>query len=100
MMSSGLLPQNRQLKTAFYRSSLDLLRNTPVRELIAALRRDGCSSERQTRAGGRIYGHPDGRRTIIHYHTGSDTLTRKTLRSVLQATRWTEDNLRRLGLLT
>ena len=100
MMSSGLLPQHRHLKTAFYRSSLDLLRNTPVRELIAALRRDGCSSERQTRAGGRIYGHPDGRRTTIHDHTGRDTLTRKTLRSVLQATRWTEDNLRRLGLLT
>jgi predicted RNA binding protein YcfA (HicA-like mRNA interferase family) len=56
--------------------------------------------ERQTRTGGRIYSHPDGRLTSIHYHTGSDTLTRKTLRSVLQATRWTEDNLRRLGLLT
>jgi hypothetical protein len=36
MMSSGLLPQNRQLKSAFYQSSLDPLRNTPVRELIAA----------------------------------------------------------------
>jgi len=68
-----------------------LLRNTPVRELIAALRRDGFSLERQTRTGGRL--------TTIHYHTGSDTLTRKTLRSVLQATRWTEDNLHRLGLL-
>jgi predicted RNA binding protein YcfA (HicA-like mRNA interferase family) len=76
-----------------------LLRNTPVREFIAALRRDGFSVERQTRTGGRIYGHPDGRLTSIHYHTGSDTLTRKTLRSVLQVTRWTEDDLRRLGLL-
>jgi len=47
-----------------------------------------------------IYSHPDSRLTSIHYHTGSDTLTRKTLRSVLQATRWTEDDLRRLGLLT
>jgi predicted RNA binding protein YcfA (HicA-like mRNA interferase family) len=46
-----------------------------------------------------IYGHPDGRLTSIHYHTGSDTLTRKTLRSVLQATRWTEADLRRLRLL-
>jgi predicted RNA binding protein YcfA (HicA-like mRNA interferase family) len=77
-----------------------LLRNTPVRELIAALRRDGFSLECQTRTGGRIYGHPDGRLTTIHYHTGSDTLTRKTLRSVLQATRWTEDDLLRLRLLT
>lgn len=77
-----------------------LLRNTAVRELIAALRREGFSLERQTRTGGRIYSHPDGRITGIHYHSGSDTLTRKTLRSVLLATRWTEDDLRRLGLLT
>jgi predicted RNA binding protein YcfA (HicA-like mRNA interferase family) len=55
--------------------------------------------ECQTRTGGRIYSHPDDRLTSIHYHTGSDTLTRKTLRSVLQATRWTENDLRRLGLL-
>ena len=56
--------------------------------------------ERQARTGGRIYSDPDGRLTSIHYHSGSDTLTRKTLRSVLQATRWTEADLRRLGLLT
>jgi predicted RNA binding protein YcfA (HicA-like mRNA interferase family) len=76
------------------------LRNTPVGDLIAALRRDGLSLERQTRTGGRIYSHPDGLLTSIYYHSGSDTLTRKTLRSVLQATRWTEADLRRLGLVT
>jgi predicted RNA binding protein YcfA (HicA-like mRNA interferase family) len=58
---------------------LHRLRNTPVRELISALRRDGFSLERETRTGGRIYSHPDGRLTVIHYHHGSDTLTRKTL---------------------
>ncbi len=79
---------------------IHLLRNTPVRELIAALRRDGFSLERQTRTGGRIYSHPDGRLTTIHYHSGSNTLTRKTLRSVLQATRWTQEDLRRLGLVS
>ena len=77
-----------------------LLRHTAVRELTAALRRDGFSLECQTRTGGRIYSHPDGRLTNIHYHSGSDTLTRKTLRSVLQATRWTENDLRRLGLVS
>jgi predicted RNA binding protein YcfA (HicA-like mRNA interferase family) len=76
-----------------------LLRNTPVRERIAALRRAGFALERETRTGGRIYSHPDGRITSIHYHSGSDTLTRKTLRSVLQATRWTEEDLRRLRLI-
>ena len=77
-----------------------LLRNTPVRELISALRQDGFSLERETRTGGRIYSHPDGRITVIHYHHGSDRLTRRTLRSVLEATRWTLEDLRRLGLIS
>ena len=77
-----------------------LLRNTPVRELVSALRRDGFVLERETRTGGRIYSHADGRLTVIHYHHGSDTLTRKTLRSVLGATRWTVEDVRRLGLST
>jgi predicted RNA binding protein YcfA (HicA-like mRNA interferase family) len=78
---------------------LHLLRNTPVRELVTALRRDGFVLERETRTGGRIYSHPDGRLTVIHYHHGSDTLTRRTLRSVLEATRWTREDVRRLGLI-
>jgi len=78
---------------------LHRLRNTPVRELVAALVRDGFILERETRTGGRIYYHPDGRITVIHYHHGSDTLTRKTLQSVLTATRWTQDDLKRLGLI-
>ena len=76
-----------------------LLRNTPVRDLISALKKDGFSLERETRSGGRIYSHTDGRLTVIHYHQGGDTLTRKTLQSVLSATRWTEDEAKRLGLI-
>ena len=75
------------------------LRNAPVRELIAALKRDGFSLERETRTGGRIYSHADGRIVVVHYHHGSDTLTRKTLQRVLAATGWTEADLPRLGLL-
>jgi predicted RNA binding protein YcfA (HicA-like mRNA interferase family) len=78
---------------------LHLLRNVPVRELVAALRRDGFVLERQTRTGARIYGHDDGRLTVIHYHSGSDILTRKTLSSILQSTRWGEADLRRLKLI-
>lgn len=78
---------------------IHLLRNTPVRELVSALRRDGFVLERETRTGGRIYSHPDGRLTVIHYHHGSDTLTRRTLRSVLEATRWTLEDIRRLRLV-
>ncbi|MBI4225425.1 MAG: type II toxin-antitoxin system HicA family toxin [Candidatus Sungbacteria bacterium] len=77
-----------------------LLRNTSVRELVNALLRDGFLLERETRSGGRIYRHPDGRITVIHYHHSSDTLTRQTLRSVVEAIGWTEDDLRRLRLIT
>jgi hypothetical protein len=54
---------------------------------------------RQTRTGGRIYTHSDGRLTGLHFHTGRETLKRKTLGSVLTATGWTMEDARRLGLL-
>jgi predicted RNA binding protein YcfA (HicA-like mRNA interferase family) len=76
-----------------------LLRSTPVRELMRALERDDFILRRTARTGGHVYTHPDGRMTLIHYHRGSDTLDRKTLASVLRATRWTEEDLRRLRLL-
>lgn len=76
-----------------------LLRNTPVRALLHALERDGFILQRTTRTGGHIYRRPDGRRTVIHYHNGGDTLTRKTLGEVLNRTHWTESDLHRLGLL-
>ena len=74
-----------------------LLRNTPVREIVSALKRDGFFLERETRTGGRIYSHPDGRIVVVHFHRGSDTLTRKPLQSVLESARWTESDLQRLG---
>ncbi len=76
-----------------------LLRNTPVREIIAALERDGFTLRRSTRTGSRVYRHPDGRRAVIHYHGGGDTLVRKTLREILRGVQWNEDDLRRLGLI-
>lgn len=74
------------------------LRNTSVQELLHALERDGFTY-RRTRGSGRVYRHPDGRRTVIHYHHGGDTLPIGTLRSVLAGTRWTEEDLTRLGLM-
>ena len=76
-----------------------LLRNTPMREITRALERDGFIRDNRTRTGGYRYRHPDGRSLPIHYHTGGETLVRKTLASVIRATQWTEDDLRRLGLL-
>jgi predicted RNA binding protein YcfA (HicA-like mRNA interferase family) len=74
-----------------------LLRNTPVRELISALERDGFSPERTTKSGSRIYSK--GRKiVVIHYRHGSDTLTRKTLKSFLEGTGWKREDLKRLKL--
>ncbi len=81
-------------------SLVHLLRNLPVSQLIRALERDGFTLRRSTRTGGRIYAHPDGRLTVVHYHHGNDTLPRKTLNSVLEAIGWRYDDARRLGLLS
>ena len=75
-----------------------LLRNTPVRQLVAALERDGFVY-RRSKGSGRLYRHSDGRRVVIHYHRGNDTLPHGTLRSVLGSARWSENDLRRLGLI-
>ncbi|MFQ5687111.1 MAG: type II toxin-antitoxin system HicA family toxin [Candidatus Scalindua sp.] len=77
-----------------------LLRNTPIREIISALERDRFILRRTTQTGGHIYVHPDKkRRVVIHYHHSSDTLTRKTLKSILDGTHWTEQDLKRLKLV-
>jgi predicted RNA binding protein YcfA (HicA-like mRNA interferase family) len=76
-----------------------LLRNKPVKDVERALLRDGFALIRQTGTGSRFYSNPDGRRTVIHFHRGSDTLPLGTLGAVLAATRWTEEDARRLGLL-
>lgn len=74
------------------------LRNTPVRAIMKALERDSFILRRSTSTGGHIYVHPNGQRVVIHYHHGSDTLTRKVLESILEGTRWTEQDLERLAI--
>jgi len=75
------------------------LKNTHVRELIRALERDGFQYRRR-KGSQRVYRHPDGRRVVIHYHHAKDTLPSGTLKSFLDGTRWDEDDLRRLGLVS
>jgi len=75
-----------------------LLRNVSVRRIIRALDRDGFQfTERQ--GSQRIYRHPDGRRVVIHYHRPNDTLPPYVIRNFFIGTGWTEDDLRRLGLV-
>jgi len=77
----------------------DELRNLPVRKLVAALERDGFIYRRR-KGSQKVYRHEDGRRVVLHYHRGSDTLPLGTLRQILGATGWTEDDLRRLDLIS
>jgi len=75
------------------------LRNAPVRDLIRALEQDGFEYRRR-KGRQRVYRHAEGRRVVIHYHHAKDTLPPGTLKSFLEATRWNEDDLRRLGLIS
>jgi predicted RNA binding protein YcfA (HicA-like mRNA interferase family) len=77
---------------------IEELRNTPVRKLIRALEQDGFMY-RRAKGSERVYRHPDGRRVVIHYHHGGETLPIGTLRQIIEATRWTEEDSRHLGLL-
>jgi len=75
------------------------LGNITTREIERALRKDGFTLERETPKGARIYYHDDGRIVVIHYHAGSQTFTRKTLKSVIEGAHRTEADLKRLGLI-
>lgn len=74
------------------------LKNTPVRELIRALERDGFQYKRR-KGSQRVYRNPDGRRVVIHYHHAKDTLPPGTLKSFLDGTKWNEDDIRRLEII-
>jgi len=75
------------------------LRSLTVREIIAGLIRDGFLLRSQSGSHQR-YRHPDGRRVTVSFHRPGDTFDPKTLRSMLELqARWTEDDLKRLGLM-
>ena len=74
------------------------LRGMTARNFIRALERDGFTYRRR-RGSGRVYRHDDGRRVVLHYHTSSGTFPIGTLRNMLRATQWNEDDLYRLQML-
>ena len=75
------------------------LRQLTARELAAALLADGFALIRQ-RGSHRRYRHPDGRRVTLSFHHASATFPLPTLRSMIERQAcWTEDDLRRLGLI-
>jgi predicted RNA binding protein YcfA (HicA-like mRNA interferase family) len=75
------------------------LRSTPARRLASALHEDGFELHRQ-KGSHRHYRHADGRRVTLSFHHSSDTFPLGTLRSIIEIqARWTETDLRRLGLI-
>ena len=75
------------------------LRSLTARELIAALIRDGFELRSQ-KGSYQHYRHPDGRRVTVSFHHPSDTFPPKTLKSMIEKqAKWTEEDLKRLGLL-
>lgn len=74
-----------------------LLRNVSTRRIVRALEREGFLFV-ERKGSQRVYEHPDRRRVLIHYHAGSETLPPYVIRNLLIGTRWTEDDLKRLGL--
>jgi predicted RNA binding protein YcfA (HicA-like mRNA interferase family) len=74
------------------------LRSTPARRLASALHDDGFELHRQ-KGSHRHYRHADGRRVTLSFHHSSDTFPLGTLKSIIEIqARWTETDLRRLGL--
>ncbi len=74
------------------------LRGIQAREFVAALETDGF-----VWTGGkgshRVYRHADGRRVLAAFHRPGATFPPGTLHEMLSGTRWTGNDLRRLGLL-
>ena len=75
------------------------LHSVTARKLSTALLRDGFEL-RSRRGSLQRYQHADGRRVTVAFHHLSDTFRRKTLRAMIhEQAQWTEDDLKRLGLV-
>ena len=73
-------------------------RGITAREIIGALKDDGFELKR-TRGSHHVFYHPDGRVTVVPHHKLSDTFPIGTVRDIISAVGWTEDDLRRLRLI-
>ena len=75
------------------------LRNLRAQDWQRAVERDGFQP-RKSGGSHHLYQHPDGRRVLLVYHNLGETFGPKTIRAILRSTRWTADDLRRLGLVS
>lgn len=69
-----------------------------ARQFIRALEADSFSLQR-IRGSHRIYKRADGRRVVVAYHALGDSFPIGTLRAMIADAGWSEEDLKRLGLL-
>jgi len=74
------------------------LRNLTAADWVRAVEYDGFR-HRKSRGSHHLYQHSDGRRVLLVYHNPHDTFGPKAIRQILQSTRWTQEDLRRLRLV-
>ena len=74
------------------------LRGITVGEFISALEREGFYLDR-TRGNHLRYRNADGRQVTVAFHRSGATFGKAMLHSLLRATRWNDEDLRRIGLL-
>lgn len=75
------------------------LHSLTAREIISALVRDGFYRRSGKGSGHLRFQHQDGRRVTVTFHKSSDTFAPKTLKSMFDQARWTEEDLKRLKLV-
>lgn len=75
------------------------LRSLTARKLLNALEKDSFKL-RKGKGATRLYRHDDGRRVTIHLHRPGQTLKIGTLKEIIEnQAQWSENDLKRLGLL-
>ena len=74
------------------------LKTLTAREWVRAVAHEGFQ-RRKTRGSHHVYQHLDGRRVLLVYHNLGETFGPKAIQQILTSTRWTEADLKRLGLI-
>lgn len=75
------------------------LKNVTTQEIISALESDGFAWE-HSKGSHRVYRHPDGRRVVVAYHRPGGTFPPKTMMSMIKGAAWSDDDLRRIKLIS
>lgn len=83
---------------AFSASVWSRLKNTTADELISALKKDHWELEPECKGAIQVFRNSAGDRVGIHYHP-KKTYGPKLLKGLLEDTGWTEEDMKRIGLL-